>query len=338
MKIKLTYLFTLLLIVSMSVKTSAQDSPIDFETPGIGAAWTWEVFENVDNPPLEIIPNPDASGVNTSGTVAKFIARVDGAPWAGFVTRNISVFTLNETNCTVKIMVWKSVISDVGIKFEANFASTGEIKIANTLVNQWEEITFDFSGKIGEPSSTNIDGLVIFPDFTTRTTENVAYIDNITFSPKNSTSLLPTIAAPTPTLPAANVISLFSNAYTNVNVDTWSAVWDQADLTDVQIEGNDAKQYTNLVYAGIEFTSQTIDATSMTNFHMDFWTPDPTSLPAVFKIKLVDFGADGGYAGGDDVEHELTFDANSTPQLISNQWVAFDIPLSEFTGLTTQPI
>jgi len=336
MKIKLTYLFTLLLIVSMSVKTSAQDSPIDFETPGIGAAWTWEVFENVDNPPLEIIPNPDASGVNTSGTVAKFIARVDGAPWAGFVTRNISVFTLNETNCTVKIMVWKSVISDVGIKFEANFASTGEIKIANTLVNQWEEITFDFSGKIGEPSSTNIDGLVIFPDFTTRTTENVAYIDNITFSPKNSTSLLPTIAAPTPTLPAANVISLFSNAYTNVNVDTWSAVWDQADLTDVQIEGNDAKQYTNLVYAGIEFTSQTIDATSMTNFHMDFWTPDPTSLPAVFKIKLVDFGADGGYAGGDDVEHELTFDANSTPQLISNQWVAFDIPLSEFTGLTTK--
>jgi hypothetical protein len=34
---------------------------------------------------------------------------------------------------------------------------------------------------------------------------------------------LPTVAAPTPTALAANVISLFSNAYTNVTVDTWSA-------------------------------------------------------------------------------------------------------------------
>ncbi|MEN9345745.1 MAG: hypothetical protein RLZZ60_1214, partial [Bacteroidota bacterium] len=38
----------------------------------------------------------------------------------------------------------------------------------------------------------------------------------------------PSSAAPTPTSLAANVISLFSNAYTNVNVDTWRTSWSSA--------------------------------------------------------------------------------------------------------------
>jgi hypothetical protein len=145
----------------------------------------------------------------------------------------------------------------------------------------------------------------------------------------------PTEAAPTPTVPAGDVISLFSNAYDDVTVDTWSAEWDDADVADVQIEGDDTKLYTNLVFAGIEFTSQTIDATAMTRFHMDIWIPDPTAAPAVFKVKLIDFGADGAFGGGDDVEHELTFDATTTPALATGSWVNFDIPLSDFTGLTT---
>ena len=39
-----------------------------------------------------------------------------------------------------------------------------------------------------------------------------------------------------PNLPAGNVISLFSNAYTNVTVDKWSADWDAADVADVFVE------------------------------------------------------------------------------------------------------
>ena len=34
-------------------------SAIDFETGGAGASYTWAVFENSDNPALEIIANPD---------------------------------------------------------------------------------------------------------------------------------------------------------------------------------------------------------------------------------------------------------------------------------------
>ena len=67
----------------------------------------------------------------------------------------------------------------------------------------------------------------------------------------------PTAPAPAPTFAAADVISLFSNAYTNVPVTTWSAGWDEADVEDIQIAGNDVKKYTNLVFVGIEFIAPT---------------------------------------------------------------------------------
>ena len=140
----------------------------------------------------------------------------------------------------------------------------------------------------------------------------------------------PIVAAPTPPArTAADVISLFSNAYTNKAVDTWSATWDQADVADVQIAGNDTKKYTNITYAGVEHVGPNlVKAKDMTHFHIDIWTPNST----VFKVKLVDFGANGIYQGtpNDDKEHELTF----TPEL--GKWVSYDIALADFTGLTTR--
>ncbi len=143
----------------------------------------------------------------------------------------------------------------------------------------------------------------------------------------------PEVAAPTPTVKADSVISLFSNAYNNVNVDTWNTRWQFSTAEDfeVKIAGNDAKRYRNLNFVGIEFTSKTIDASKMTHFHMDIWTPDPTDPPKSFKVLLVDFGANNTFGGGDDSSHELSF---TSPTLTSKQWVSLDIPLSNFTGLT----
>lgn len=336
MKLSVTLLCAMIFLVIGSA-IQAQVAPINFEPGGAGANWTWTVFENATNPPVVIMPNPQATGINTSATVAQFTALQAGQPWAGCESQHgadIGTFTFTPSNCTVKIKVWKSVISDVGIKFaSATGASTGEIKVPNTVINQWQELVFDFSSRIGE---TN-DQIIIFPDFNLagRTSDNVIFWDDITFSEQVAVTA-PTQPAPTPTFAQNIVISLFSDAYTNVPVDTWSASWDMADVLDMTIQGNAVKRYTNLTYAGIEFTSNTIDATAMTHFHMDIWTPDPTALPAVFKIKLVDFGANGVWSGGDDVEHELTFDANSTPPLVSGNWISYDIPLTAFAGLTTR--
>jgi hypothetical protein len=328
------FTFFLLAFVA-SAMSFAQNAPINFETGGNGADWTWTVFENATNPPVEVIPNPDPSGINTSATVAKFTALQTGQPYAGCESlhgsTDLGPFVLDATNSIIKIMVWKSVISDVGMKLAAPTGwAQPEIKVANTLVNQWEELTFNFSSYLNPPvSEGQLDQIIVFPDFNLggRTADNIVYFDNITFSAGGGGSTDPTVAAPTPTHPAANVISLFSDAYTNVTVDTWRTDWSAATLEDVLIAGNATKKYSLLDFVGIETVANQIDASGMSHFHLDVWSANYT----FFGVKLVDFGADGAFGGGDDTEHQVNFNAPAQAQ-----WVSLDIPLGSFTGLTSQ--
>ncbi len=158
---------------------------------------------------------------------------------------------------------------------------------------------------------------------------DVAATGTITVTPNPA----PQTAAPTPAVPAANVISLFSNAYTNVPVDTWSATWDIAEVSDVLVAGNATKKYTALVYAGVEFTgTHALNVAAMTHFHLDVWAATGT----LFKVKLVDFGANGIFGGGDDKEQELTFHSASTPPFGTMAWKSLEIPMTSFTNLTTR--
>ncbi|MFD0977126.1 PKD domain-containing protein [Salinimicrobium gaetbulicola] len=135
------------------------------------------------------------------------------------------------------------------------------------------------------------------------------------------------VPAPTPNKLPESVISLFSNAYTNVPVDMWITDWSQAELEETDIEGNDVKKYSNLNFVGVITESTQIDATGMTHFRTDIFSLDAET----FRVKLVDFGPDGAWQGGDDVEHEVVFE--NIPQ---GEWVTLDIPLEDFTGLTTR--
>jgi hypothetical protein len=150
-------------------------------------------------------------------------------------------------------------------------------------------------------------------------------------------TLPPATAAPAPTLPAASVFSLFSDVYPDsVQVDTWNANWNQPGggirFADVLIAGNATKRYMNLSYAGIEFVSRPVNATAKTAFHLDVWAPSGTT----FKVKLVDFGADGVFGGGNDSESELTFNAASTPAFTSGTWAQLEIPLANFAALASR--
>ncbi len=156
---------------------------------------------------------------------------------------------------------------------------------------------------------------------------DVAYVDNIYFyKDAGSTATEPAEAAPTPAEDPGDVISLFSDAYTDVTVDTWRTDWSSATLEDVTVAGNAAKKYSALDFVGILTEANQVDASGMTHLHIDVWSADITQ----FSIKLVDFGADGAYAGGDDVEHQINY-----PSPAQGQWVSYDIPLTDFTGLTS---
>src|SRR5690606_31252178 len=112
-----------------------------------------------------------------------------------------------------------------------------------------------------------------------------------------------------------------------VAVQSRRTKWSEATLEDIDIDGDAVKKYSGLNFVGIETVSDQIDASDMEYFHTDVWTADATEI----RIKLVDFGADGGFQGGDDVEHEITI---SNPQ--KNTWISIKRPLSNLTGLTTR--
>ncbi len=314
------------LIVTMGM---TQNAPINFEPDGNGADFTWTVFENESNPPLEIITNPDASGANTSATVAKFTALQAGQPWAGVESAHgdtdLGPFVLDATNSTIKIMVWKSVISDVGIKLiAANGWAQPEIKVANTVVNEWEELTFDFSGIPNPPSEEGMyDQIAIFPDFDLegREQDNIVYFDNISFHPfDDEPTDGPEVAAPAPpALAPENVVSVFSDAFTDVAGTNFNPGWGQAtQVSFVDIEGNETMKYASFNYQGIEFASA-LNVTGMDTLHLDMWTANATSV----NIFLISTGP-----------VETAFALPITP----DEWVSYDIPLSAFTGVNLEDV
>jgi len=143
----------------------------------------------------------------------------------------------------------------------------------------------------------------------------------------------PSTSAPAPTEGPADVISLFSDAYVDITVDTWSADWDAADVADVAIGNDNVKAYSNLVFAGVEFVNDQVDASQMTHFHLDVWATAGTQL----KVKLVDFGENGTYdppgTGGDDSEHEVVLAPQTIPPFTTGEWVSLDIPMAAFATL-----
>ncbi len=317
MKKQITVLLAAVFIISMSGMLIAQNVPIDFETGGFGASWTWAVFENDTNPPLEIIANPDPTGNNTSATVAKFTALQTGQPWAGTECAHgdIGTFTLDTTNSIVKIMVWKPVISDVGIKFvRPDGSALPEIKVANTVTNQWEELTFDFTSRIGDPNTIGQDQIVIFPDFDLngRTQDNICYFDNITFSAASAPAG-PAVHAPTPMLPATDVISIFSDVYTDIPGTDLNPNWGQATVvTFPLIQGDNTMLYSGLNYQGIQLgSSQNLTAAGMLYLHLDFWTATSTAL----NVYLISTGP---------VETPYALTVPTTG------WASVDIPLTAF--------
>jgi beta-glucanase (GH16 family) len=137
----------------------------------------------------------------------------------------------------------------------------------------------------------------------------------------------PTVAATTPTAAAADVVSLFSGAYTDVAVGDFSTTWDTADVSDVQVAGDDVKKYVptaggvTLGFIGINFdNANAIDGTAYDTLRMDIWTPDVTNL----LVKLVDFGGDGFEGANADTT------GTSTQTLTQGSWQTISIPFSEF--------
>ena len=126
--------------------------------------------------------------------------------------------------------------------------------------------------------------------------------------------------APAPTVAPANVISLFSDAYNGIAIDTpkWDYVTNVLNL--LSINGNHIMSFSTFSYLPITFAS--LNASAMTHLHMDIYVVAPTLTNQPVRLVLKDnVGGEKGF--------------NYSAGLTTGSWKSLDIPLTSF-GLTSK--
>ncbi|MEL6924549.1 MAG: hypothetical protein AAFO94_10920, partial [Bacteroidota bacterium] len=143
------------------------------------------------------------------------------------------------------------------------------------------------------------------------------YFDNIYFykdSGGGGGDDMPTMAAPVPMQDAADVISVFSDSYTNVDGSDFNPDWGQATMvSEVQIESNNTLLYKGLNYQGLQLGSSQ-DVSGMDFLHLDIWTTNSTALNT-FLIS----------SGPMETAYALTVPTSG--------WASVDIPLADFSAV-----
>lgn len=140
----------------------------------------------------------------------------------------------------------------------------------------------------------------------------IATLDStFTFSVTEFTE--PLMAAPDPPARAVpDVISIFSETYTDIADTDFNPDWGQSTIvTTVDIEDNPTLKYANLNYQGTQFGS-TVDASSMEYLHIDMWTLSASQV-SVFPISIA------------------TGEKSVDLAVVAGEWQGYDIPLSDFT-------
>jgi len=124
----------------------------------------------------------------------------------------------------------------------------------------------------------------------------------------------PAAAVDNPTQEAVDVISIYSQSYTDPATVNYYPGWGQTTQYADFVIGTDSMiKYSSLNYQGIDFDASQIDASSMEMLHIDIWTADVDDIE-IFPISRA--------SGEKAVKRTLT----------AGQWNSFDIPLSEYTS------
>ena len=289
--------------------------PIDFES------FDKSVFISFGGTSNDVIANPDTTG-NTSATVGK-VTKGAGEVWAGNVITTTNPIADLAVKNQIKLKVWSSRAgSTMTMKLEniddANINS-GEITVPVVGNSAWEEVVFDMSAI---DSSKEYRKIVWFFDLGTQGEGGDAwtfYVDDFSQTAKVTE---PLAAAPAPIAHPDNVVSIYSDSYTDVSIEAWNPNWGQTTTMEtVTISGNSILKYSSLNYSGIVTNYDPgTDISGMTHVRFDYWTLDTTKL----GLKLVNTS----YEDGDLKKEALA----SVSAISKGKWVSVEIPLSDYTN------
>ena len=131
--------------------------------------------------------------------------------------------------------------------------------------------------------------------------------------------LAPTVGATTPPgRDASDVVSIFSDAYTNVTLDELPTSWSSSGFEATTIGSDNVWKLTNLDFVGMVTNyANGIDVAAMEMMHIDYWVPEGVTNELLVKIvNTVD--------GGEDVE--------SLGTTVAGSWQSVEIDMANFDG------
>jgi len=227
--------------------------------------------------------------------------------------------TTVDTSVPTAFTATKGVVTSTSVELLLNATdNSGAVNFEITYGTTTIEVNGGISGVqktynvIGLNGSTDYSFSIVAKDLAGNTSANSPIVVNATTL---SALPVPTTPAPTPTMIASKVMSVYSDAYSPIMpAINYFPNWGQTTIVTTFNVGTDATmKYENLNYQGIDLGG-TIDVSTMTKVHIDVFTPNETSI---------------------------TFQPISTPSgvavaltpLTLDTWNSYDIPLSSFTGL-----
>ena len=272
----------------------------------------------------------------TNGQVFKGVQGPGGNPWQGIEFQQTIKKAKLTTNKTMTVDVFCSQAFNVLAKVaQGGTGPESATAQAYTTPGQWQTLTFNFAVPMDNTQAANgeYEKIIFFGNWNSGNTgfnnpivPLTFYVDNIR-SEEAAFPLPPagpSVAAPTP--PARNawdVVSLYSNVYSNIAVSQWSTDWDTSSISDlVSVPGDDIKRITFGGFLGVQLTNYE-DASSMINFHMDYFIPAGTDLVGkVLNPKWSNHAAMAGETNALLLTHLPT---------TAGSWVSIDVPLSSMS-------
>lgn len=136
------------------------------------------------------------------------------------------------------------------------------------------------------------------------------------------------------------IISIFSDIYANVPVDNYNGFYNgdgqttQGGAPPLNEDGNNVIVYTELNFVAIEFYGregsdvEAVDLTETNTMHIDIRVDQPLNGSESLNIELFN-----NFATNDQTSGVVTLNASDFQ---TGNFVSFDIPLSDFNGLTTR--
>jgi len=303
-------------------------------------------FEETTTPSLAGFGGAENSTVivdptNAANKVVAIVKAAAAATYAGTTVstcpgvQSVGTIPVTSTNSRMSLKVWSPTVGKIRLKVEdsANNTHSVETEATVTTPGAWETLTFDFKTPTTPPTAAvdytfTYNKATIFPMFgAAGTGSDVTYyfddliFPGVTYTPSASCPTpppppaVPATAATAPSVAAGNVISLFSDTYTNVTGTDFFPAWSQATVvSEISVGGSAIKKMTSLNYEGIVLASNlNVSGPGMTSVHVDIWTADASSI----KLFLISPGP-------------VQFGYTITPT--ASQWTSVDIPLSAFSG------